>query len=297
MNNKNDQIATPGRLVDHLAATSSLTLAHLHFLVIDEADRLMAQAFQNWLPRVLLASRTTASSSQSATVTPASTARPSQSHPWMHTSIHVPLRKIVCSATLMTDVQQLTALNLYRPRLFALSASATKFSTPSELEEYLIPCTPNNKFSLLVSLLYTTQFQQTLCFAGSVETSHRLTRLLQLIAQRAAEHSETSSSGGDDDDEVAVEEESNNGTEGDENGKHQNIMSLLTVAELSSNLSRQQRTKIIQDFTAQRIRVLVCSDVVARGIDIAGVKMVVNYDAPTQIRTYIHRVGRTARAG
>lgn len=50
-------IATPGRLMDHLASTPNFTLQHLRFLVIDEADRLLNQSFQNWLTQVLAYTR------------------------------------------------------------------------------------------------------------------------------------------------------------------------------------------------------------------------------------------------
>ncbi len=181
----------------------------------------------------------------------------------------------------MSDVQQLATLSLYRPCLFALSASSTRFSTPAELDEFYVLCTSANKSATLLRLLHSKGYEQTLCFAGSVETSHRLTRLLQLVAVKQQESKK--------DEEEDDENESEETEEGPRN--------VLTVAEISSNLTRSQRTKIIQDFVNGKIKVLVCSDVVARGIDIAGVKMVVNYDAPSQIRTYIHRVGRTARAG
>jgi len=46
-------IATPGRLMDHLSTTPNFTLQHLRFLIIDEADRLLNQSFQNWLSKVL----------------------------------------------------------------------------------------------------------------------------------------------------------------------------------------------------------------------------------------------------
>lgn len=44
-------------------------------------------------------------------------------------------------------------------------------------------------------------------------------------------------------------------------------------------------------------QVLVCSDAMTRGMDVAGVQNVVNYDAPVYVKTYVHRAGRTARAG
>lgn len=50
-------ICTPGRLIDHLDGTRNFTLQHLRFLVIDEADRLLAQSFQDWLAQVLAALR------------------------------------------------------------------------------------------------------------------------------------------------------------------------------------------------------------------------------------------------
>jgi len=69
------------------------------------------------------------------------------------------------------------------------------------------------------------------------------------------------------------------------------------IAEFSSNLSQRERTALLRKFRKAQVRCLVCSDVVARGIDIPEVSAVVNYSAPTHLQTYIHRVGRTARAG
>lgn len=46
-------VTTPGRLIEHLEGTARFTLEHLEFLVIDEADRLLSQSYQDWLPAVL----------------------------------------------------------------------------------------------------------------------------------------------------------------------------------------------------------------------------------------------------
>ena len=54
---------------------------------------------------------------------------------------------------------------------------------------------------------------------------------------------------------------------------------------------------MLQEFREGRIELLVCSDAMTRGIDIDGVKAVINYDAPMRAKTYVHRSGRTARAG
>uniref|UniRef100_A0AAQ6ALD4 ATP-dependent RNA helicase n=1 Tax=Amphiprion ocellaris TaxID=80972 RepID=A0AAQ6ALD4_AMPOC len=71
----------------------------------------------------------------------------------------------------------------------------------------------------------------------------------------------------------------------------------IQVAEFSSRLSPGERKKTLKGFEQGKIQLLISTDAAARGIDINGVKCVVNYDAPQYIRTYIHRVGRTARAG
>uniref|UniRef100_A0A3Q1GY52 ATP-dependent RNA helicase DDX51-like n=1 Tax=Acanthochromis polyacanthus TaxID=80966 RepID=A0A3Q1GY52_9TELE len=71
----------------------------------------------------------------------------------------------------------------------------------------------------------------------------------------------------------------------------------IQVAEFSSRLSPGERKKTLKGFEQGKIQLLISTDAAARGIDINGVKCVINYDAPQYIRTYIHRVGRTARAG
>ncbi|MCI4381200.1 hypothetical protein PGIGA_G00248660 [Pangasianodon gigas] len=71
----------------------------------------------------------------------------------------------------------------------------------------------------------------------------------------------------------------------------------VEVAEFSSRLSPSERQKTLKNFEQGKIQLLISTDAAARGIDIKGVKCVINYDAPQYIRTYIHRVGRTARAG
>jgi len=62
-------------------------------------------------------------------------------------------------------------------------------------------------------------------------------------------------------------------------------------------LSQNQRTNVLESFDKGRVRVLVCTDVIARGLDIKGVSHVYNYDAAKTSKEYIHRIGRTARAG
>jgi superfamily II DNA/RNA helicase len=71
----------------------------------------------------------------------------------------------------------------------------------------------------------------------------------------------------------------------------------IEAAAIHGNLSQGARTKALADFKASRITVLVATDVAARGIDIAQLPAVVNYDLPRSTVDYTHRIGRTGRAG
>ncbi|GAB3442926.1 DEAD/DEAH box helicase [Insolitispirillum peregrinum] len=69
------------------------------------------------------------------------------------------------------------------------------------------------------------------------------------------------------------------------------------VAQLHGDMPQQERTATLATFKAGNVRFLVCSDVAARGIDIADVSHVFNFDVPTHSEDYVHRIGRTGRAG
>ena len=70
----------------------------------------------------------------------------------------------------------------------------------------------------------------------------------------------------------------------------------IRTATLHSNRSQSQRLRALKDFKAGVVRVLVATDIAARGIDVDGISHVVNYDFPMQSEDYVHRIGRTGRA-
>jgi len=70
----------------------------------------------------------------------------------------------------------------------------------------------------------------------------------------------------------------------------------FAVKGISSNLEQKEREDVLIGFTSKRIRILVATDVMSRGIDVKEINMVVNFDVPQDAEDYVHRVGRTARA-
>jgi len=70
----------------------------------------------------------------------------------------------------------------------------------------------------------------------------------------------------------------------------------ISVTVIHGNRSQPQRVRALEGFRQGRFRVLVATDIAARGVDVEGVSDVVNYDVPHEAETYVHRVGRTARA-
>lgn len=70
----------------------------------------------------------------------------------------------------------------------------------------------------------------------------------------------------------------------------------LPAKGISSNLKQDEREEVLRGFRSKRIRILVATDVMSRGIDIKEINLVVNYDVPGDAEDYVHRVGRTARA-
>ncbi|XP_021271869.1 probable ATP-dependent RNA helicase DDX52 isoform X2 [Numida meleagris] len=78
---------------------------------------------------------------------------------------------------------------------------------------------------------------------------------------------------------------------------HELIYEGINVDVIHADKTQQQRDNVVHSFRAGKIWVLICTALLARGIDFKGVNMVINYDLPTSAVEYIHRIGRTGRAG
>jgi superfamily II DNA/RNA helicase len=69
------------------------------------------------------------------------------------------------------------------------------------------------------------------------------------------------------------------------------------AAEIHSDKSLPQRREALEGFKTGKYRILVATDIAARGIDVVGIELVINYDLPEDAENYVHRIGRTGRAG
>ena len=78
---------------------------------------------------------------------------------------------------------------------------------------------------------------------------------------------------------------------------HELVYDGLHVDVIHSDRPKAQREGVIQAFKKGDIWVLICTELMARGIDFKGVRLVLNYDFPQTVQSYVHRIGRTGRAG
>ncbi|CAJ1077528.1 ATP-dependent RNA helicase DDX51 [Xyrichtys novacula] len=257
-------VATPGRLVDHINKNSGLNLEHLRFLIIDEADRMIDSMHQSWLSQVVKAVFRSGSGAEAAAIfkraEPAHVTAASLSPPQM------PLQKLLFSATLTQNPEKLQQLGLHQPRLFSSIHGQTS-STPAA------PTQKQDRFDFPQGL--TEYYVPCTLSKKPLLILHFILRLKLSPILCFTNSRETA---------------------------HRLFLLMqlfggVQAAEFSSRLSPGERKKTLKEFEQGKIQLLISTDAAARGIDINGVKCVVNYDAPQYIRTYIHRIGRTARAG
>ncbi|RDW74936.1 hypothetical protein BP6252_06078 [Coleophoma cylindrospora] len=315
-------ICTPGRLVDHLKSTPGFSLEYVKWLVVDEADKLLGQSFQQWLETVM------------GSFKPASR--------------QSPLRKIILSATMTRDIGQLNSLRLQRPKFVMLEGDAGRDGDEADqtsqahvLPSLLVESTikiendgdkPIYLLELLKSKIMTPRKDSSKANSTSSDDTSSdddsdddTSSDDDSSESSASDASDTSS---DDDDSTSSEDDSSD----EESTKTSNVplakttehsprgvliftksnetavrlgrlLALMepayatSIGTLTSTTRNSARKAALNAFLAGKLSILVASDLVSRGLDLPNLAHVVNYDIPTSVTSYVHRVGRTARAG
>ena len=249
-------IATPGRLLDHFTRPYA-KLDGLEYLVLDEADRMLDMGFLPDIRRVLR---------------------------------HIPAKRqtLFFSATMPTPIAALASEMLKHPVTINLHRQA---APAVGITQAVYPVSQDLKPALFVDLLKRGILQEALVFT---RTKHRANRLAEHLvrAQIAAERIHGNRSQNQRTEALVFTR-----TKHRANRLADHLVRHKVAAErIHGNRSQPQRTAALAGFKSGKYRVLVATDIAARGIDVEDLSHVVNFDVPAVPEDYIHRVGRTGRA-
>ncbi|KAJ5259605.1 hypothetical protein N7478_012586 [Penicillium angulare] len=333
-------ICTPGRLVDHIRYTKGFTLKNLEWLVIDEADRLLNESFQEWVDVVM--------SSLDSRQSPDNFGPGGKLLSDLGLPIETkPPRKVVLSATMTRDISKLNSLRLANPKMVIIGAenamdlgdpSATHpdahFTLPPTLHEHMLPVGDGSQKPLYLLRLLLSHIKIGVDDKKRIDRPSRESSSDTSSDDTSSDESsddDTSSSGSDSDSDTSSDTSSDASSDSEDSesdsvdpvveaqtsrttvliftkssesaSRLARLISLLhpSLANrmgtiIKSNKSSSSR-KTLAAFRQGRVSVIVATDRASRGLDLPSLTHVVNYDMPTSVTTYVHRVGRTARAG
>lgn len=211
-------VATPGRLLEHLAQ-KNLDLKSVEYFVLDEVDTILDMGFRSEVSQII-------------------------------NSLKDRRQTILVSATIPHTLKELSREILHRPVNIEVSTMGDISST---IRQVLHPVVLEKKLELLSYLIGSRNYTQVLVFVRKKSIAQEVTNEL--------------------------------------------IASGLKSATIHGDKSSSARSRALRDFVEQKVRVLVATDIAARGLDIKELDVVINYDIPHVTQDFIHRIGRTGRAG
>ena len=337
-------VCTPGRLVDHVQNTKGFTLQHVQWLVIDEADKLLDQSFQQWLDVIM-------PELEKESALELELAKMRMDYPLPH---RPRIRKVILSATMAKDLDKLDSVNLCRPALVALQGDGLQIEPGSEVDASLVIPAQLTEFAVAVrevgdKPLYLLQLlQESLQETGRQESQ-------ESPSQNESSDMDTTSSSGSDtndstssevgstseaDESLSEDDDSFLSDSSDESTPRKPAKSAITVGRkpssgiseslygmliftntnenalrlcrllallrpsLSDRVSPLTKSsgsaagrRVLAGFRKRKVFAIVASERASRGLDLKNLAQVVNYDMPTSVTSYVHRIGRTARAG
>ncbi|XP_052900477.1 probable ATP-dependent RNA helicase CG8611 [Anopheles moucheti] len=289
-------VATPGRFCDHIRNTESLKLDSIRWLILDEADRLLELGYEKDVKEIIDAIHN---------------GQEGNSENEQHK-----IQTVLLSATLTTSVKELAGLTLNVPEFIetcevllnespsttgAISKCTDQLlnveecvSIPGTVKQRYLITPPKLRLATLSALIVTEQRKKPsklLIFMATQDLVdfHYNVMMEVLTLQKFGTNNENALS----DDEQDTRITADNKDDFDKNV----LLPGLKFYKLHGRMTQIERSSVFQSFRKSTAAVLICTDVAARGIDIPSVDLVVQYHAPQILADYVHRVGRTARAG
>lgn len=318
-------VCTPGRLVDHIRSTKGFTLKYLQWLVIDEADRLLNESFQEWTEIVIPAIESSRRSESKVNTLLKRLGVSAQRRT---------LRKLILSATLTRDITKLNSLRLHNPKFVEVrTADSTgkrelpQETAPIRTETYRLPPTLTENFVPVkdssVKPLFLLQLIKSELFAGSSESRSALETGRDVSPlSSAVSDDDTSDSDSDSTSSAESTQFSSTGPLEVSSRPLRPARSALIFTKSSESASRLARLlaflnpdfadkigvlvksnksstarKTLAAYKQGRIQIIIATDRASRGLDLPFLDHVVSYDVPMSLTSYVHRAGRTARAG
>ena len=297
-------VSTPGRLLDHLKTTSSFQVGNLRWLILDEVDRLMDMGFEDDVREIvqILDERSKAAWQAKGLST---------SVPVVRSSLLPNVRQtILCSATVDQNVRKLSRF-ITKNELVVVKADLTEAkenvdkstigsAIPSQLVQRYISAPSKLRLVTLTALLRKSAVTKTdpgklvVFFAccASVDFHFELFSQAEYIQGGAAPNAAEPDEGDDiettmqDDDKLQPATSPIIGGDSD-----------FKIYKIHGSLPTAARLRMFNEFYKAKNGILLTTDVAARGLDFPRVHTIVQYDPPSDVGEYVHRVGRTARIG